>query len=169
MVRHTIVDQLVLHEGLRQNIYKCPANDWTIGVGRNLETKGLSPIEQEHIFREHGLSRAEVIERFREGKTITKEEAIYLLENDIRNCKYDLNKFPWFKDLDSVRQKVLIDMRFNLGNAGFLGFKKMIKSLEEGDYTQAGYEMKDSRWYRQVGDRGKRLVRMMVTGEDYTN
>lgn len=137
-LKHTIEEQLILHEGLRTKVYTCPAGKLTIGVGRNLEDKG-----------------------------ITKNEALFLLQNDIAECRNDLRNFWWFERLDPIRQKVLIDMRLNLGSAGFRKFKKMIACLEIGDYAGASEQMMDSRWYKQVGDRGKRLVRMMYTGEDY--
>ena len=44
----SIVNQLILHEGLRLKPYRCTAGKLTIGVGRNLETKGLS--EEEALF-----------------------------------------------------------------------------------------------------------------------
>lgn len=46
MLKHSLKDQLILHEGLKLKPYKCPANKWTIGVGRNLEDVGLSKDEQ---------------------------------------------------------------------------------------------------------------------------
>ena len=58
-------------------------------------------------------------------------------------------------------------MRLNLGMAGLLGFSRMIVALAAGDYKVASWEMTDSAWYGQVGNRSKRLVRMMATGEDY--
>ena len=33
MLKHSLEDQLILHEGLRLEVYKCPAGYWTIGVG----------------------------------------------------------------------------------------------------------------------------------------
>lgn len=135
----SIEEQLILHEGLRTKIYKCPAGKWTIGIGRNLEDRG-----------------------------ITREEALFLLRNDIEEIESQLNKrYKWFKSLDYVRQKVLIDMAFNLGMGSLAQFKNMIKAIESKDYVKASEEMKDSAWYRQVGTRAERLVRMMRTGEDY--
>ena len=136
-MKHAIAEQLICTR-LRTKVYICPAGKLTIGVGRNLEDKG-----------------------------ITKNEALFLLQNDIAECRNDLRNFWWFKNLDPIRQKVLIDMRLNLGATGFRQFKKMIACLEVGDYAGASDQMMDSRWYKQVGDRGKRLVRMMYTGEDY--
>ncbi|MGB4219576.1 MAG: glycoside hydrolase family protein [Bacillota bacterium] len=135
---HSIEDQLILHEGLRLKPYRCTAGTLTIGVGRNLEDKGIS-----------------------------HDEAMILLRNDIAEVTAQLERFDWFRALGPVRRKVLIDMCFNLGMAGLLGFQKMIEALKRADYERAADEMIYSRWYRQVGERGRRLERMMRTGEDY--
>jgi len=164
----TIEDQLILHEGLYLEPYVCPGGYWTIGVGRNLETKGLTDCEQVYIFGHDGMSRLEVIERLKE-QGITKEQAMWLLANDISECIKDLKTFTWFDQLDDIRAKVVVDMRFNLGAGGFRQFKKMIAALAAGDYKQAAAEMVNSKWYHQVGARARRLVEMMRTGEDYTN
>ena len=37
-----IKDQLIQHEGLKLKPYQCPAGRLTIGVGRNLEDKGIT-------------------------------------------------------------------------------------------------------------------------------
>ena len=159
---------MILHEGLRLEPYICPAGYWTIGVGRNLESKGLTGAEQKFIFGRDDYNKQEVIELLKK-RGISKVEALFLLTNDISECIKDLKRFAWFDQLDDVRAKVVIDMRFNLGAGGFRQFKKMIACLEVGDYAGASEQMMDSRWYHQVGDRGKRLVKMMYTGEDYKN
>ena len=166
MLKHNLEDQLILHEGLRLKAYKCPAGYWTIGVGRNLEAKSLSRGEQQYILGCDGLTPQQVIDLLKK-RGITKEEALMLLAHDIEDCEQDLKQFDWFDRLDPVRKKVVIDMRFNLGPGGFRGFKKMIAALARGDYKAAAAEMVDSKWYREVGNRSKRLVRMMETGEDY--
>jgi lysozyme len=168
MIKHSLEEQLILHEGLRLEAYKCPAGYWTIGVGRNLETKGLTGAEQKFIFGRDGMSKQEVIERLKE-QGITKDQAMWIMVNDISECVKDLKTFDWFDKLDDIRAKVVVDMRFNLGAGGFRQFKKMIAALAAGDYKQAAAEMVNSKWYHQVGTRARRLVEMMRTGEDYTN
>ena len=166
MLKHSLEDQLILHEGLKLKAYRCPAGYWTIGVGRNLEAKSLSRGEQQYILGCDGLTPQQVIDLLKK-RGITKEEALMLLAHDIEDCERDLKQFDWFDRLDPVRKKVVIDMRFNLGPGGFRGFKRMIAALAVGDYKAAAAEMMDSKWYREVGNRSKRLVRMMKTGEDY--
>jgi lysozyme len=57
-------------------------------------------------------------------------------------------------------------MMFNLGKPRFEGFKMMITHVKAGDFSKAADEMKNSKWYKQVGDRGKRLEAMMRTDKD---
>lgn len=90
---------------------------------------------------------------------LTEEEALYLLQNDITRCKEDLTRtVPWWTSLSEPRQRVLINMCFNLGISRLLGFKNFLGALKAGDYEKAAKEATDSAWYRQVGDRAKRLV-----------
>ncbi len=109
----------------------------TIGIGRNLEDRG-----------------------------ITKDEALYMLENDIKYVKDELAKrISFFNNLDNIRQEILINMAFNLGIKGLLGFKKMLKALEEKDFTKASEEMLNSKWAEQVKNRAKELAYAMKYGE----
>jgi len=129
-----LTDQLTKHESLRLKPYHCPAGKLTIGIGRNLEDKG-----------------------------ITEKEALMLLENDIHECIEDLKIiFQTFDLLPEPARRVLVDMRFNLGPNRFRHFKKMIAAVKDQNFTQAAVEMKDSRWYTQVGQRARTLVKMMT-------
>jgi lysozyme len=129
--------QLMDHEGLRLKVYRDSLGIETIGIGRNLRDKGIS-----------------------------KAEALYLLENDIQECIADLVTFPWFEALDPVRQRVVIDLRFNLGPARFRGFKNTLRAIGEGRYGDAADGMLASKWATQVGRRAVRLARMMRIGAD---
>lgn len=166
MLKHSLEEQLILHEGLYLYVYPCPAGYLTIGVGRNLEGKPLNKLEQEYLFGMSGLSAKEVIDVLYERK-ISRDEAIWLLQQDINDAIKDLGNFAWFGSLDPVRRKVMIDMRYNIGPAEFRGFRRMIAAMAQADYESAADEMVESRWYHQVKTRGVRLVGMMRTGKDY--
>jgi lysozyme len=130
--------QLVLHEGVRLKPYRCTAGRLTIGIGRNLDDVGIS-----------------------------QDEALLLLRNDIaRALSAVRTELPWFDRLDNIRQRVLVDMCFNLGIDGLLAFKQTLAAIAGGDYDRAATEMLNSRWAAQVGERARRLARMMRTGKD---
>ena len=145
-------EQLILHEGLRLNAYKCPADKWTIGVGKNLEANPLSQEEMLEVLKEVG---------------ITEEIAMRWLEKEIRQVKRQLANYEWYTSQSEIRRRVLIDMAFNLGISGLLSFQNMIGALEVGNYEVAAEEMLDSRWSEQVGKRAERLANMMRTNEDF--
>jgi len=130
-------DQLIDHEGLELKPYQCTAEKLTIGVGRNIEDRG-----------------------------ITEDEARYLLKNDIKIVEDELlEKKPVVAGLDAVRQRVLVDMGFNLGIPTLLKFQNMWTAIEEEDFETAAEEAMDSRWAKQVGRRAERLCQAMATGE----
>lgn len=130
--------QLKIDEGLRLKPYRCTADKLTIGYGRNLEDVGIS-----------------------------KDEAEYLFANDIKEAESELrHAFPWFEELAETRQDVLVNMCFNLGLTRLLGFKKFLKAVSLGEYETAAHEMMNSAWAEQVGDRAKRLARLMRGSEE---
>jgi lysozyme len=85
------------------------------------------------------------------------------METAIADCKAI---FPKFTALSDVRQRVLVDMMFNLGKPRFEGFKKVISHVKAQEFAKAADEMKNSKWYTQVGLRGKRLESMMRFDKD---
>lgn len=124
-------------EGLRYKPYKCTAGKLTIGYGRNLEDNGISLDEAEYLFNNDFNAAYESVLR------LLKANAV-----DINN-------------LSDCRLFVLTDMMFNLGYLRLSKFKKLLQALKNQDYVAASNEMKDSNWYKQVGDRAKKLCSMM--------
>ncbi|MCP3675844.1 MAG: glycoside hydrolase family protein, partial [Gammaproteobacteria bacterium] len=91
-----------------------------------------------------------------EEATITAELAEAWLKDDIEAATRDLvSAFPIVLELSEVRQRVLINMTFNMGINRLKGYKKMWRALEQNDYFAAANEMEDSKWHRQVGKRAE--------------
>jgi len=132
-----LIDQLVRDEGFRSSPYRCTAGKLTIGIGRNLEDKGIS-----------------------------ESEAMSLLQNDLQEC-YNLlaDSFSWFERLSIIRASVVLNMVYNLGFPGFCKFKKTIAAFAKEDFSVAAMEMLDSKWAGQVGVRAVRLSQQLKTGE----
>ncbi len=152
-----LLDQLVLHEGLELLPYKDSLGIETIGIGRNLEHRGLSEVELAHI----GKDISDICEW-----GITKEQAYYLAENDIKIVEEEVCKeHPCVIELDEIRQRVIIDMAFNMGVPRLNKFVKMWKAIHEENFAEAKIQMLDSRWANQVGNRAVRLSNAMETGE----
>ena len=152
-----LLDQLVLHEGLELLPYEDSLGINTIGIGRNLEHRGLSEAELGHI----GKDLSDIFEW-----GITKEQAYYLAKNDIEIVEKEVcESHPCVVELDEIRQRVIIDMAFNMGVPRLNKFKKMWKAIEEENFEEAKIQMLDSRWANQVGNRAVRLSNAMETGE----
>ena len=130
-----LATELTRDEGEKLKPYKCTADKLTIGVGRNLEDRGIS-----------------------------REESRYLLKNDMRGSIADAEKFPWFEGLTPKRQRVIVNIIFNIGLPRFKKFKKTIRYINCQQFDHASIEMLDSLWARQVGKRAKRLSVMMREG-----
>jgi lysozyme len=127
---------LLRDEALRTYAYQDSEGYLTIGVGRNIDRRG--------------------------GKGLTPTECLYLLDNDVKDVIAQLDAaFPWWKQLDPVRQSVLANMCFNLGLSRLRQFKGFLGALQAGNYAAAAAEMEDSLWYKQVGARAARLVDKM--------
>ena len=115
---------------------RCSNGFKTIGVGRNIQTNG-----------------------------ITEDEAHLMLDNDIKRSAAEMESFSWWEELDQVRKDCLINMVFNLGLPTFKKFKGMLSAIENKDFQLASLEMLDSRWSRQVKGRSKELYEQMRTGQ----
>lgn len=108
----------------------------TIGAGRALDVKGISPAE-----------------------------LLVLLDDDEQEFRTKLEAaLPWIKQLDITREAILIEMSFNLGVTGLLGFHNTLAAVQAGRWADAATAMLASHWAFQVGDRAKRLANAMITG-----
>ena len=126
-------EQLIIDEGFVAHPYRCTEGFLTIGCGRNIQTKGIS-----------------------------KEEALYLLENDIMEVVVDMRQiFDDFHALPEDIQYVCCNMCFQLGDLGFKRFKKLIAAIKNRDWQRAAAEMINSRWYKQTTNRAERLVQIV--------
>ena len=157
-IRTHLIKQLVQSEGLRLEVYQDTLGIDTIGVGRNLEDRGITKEELDAM----DFPNIEAV--YEHG--ITEADAAYLLENDVQIVEEELlNAHACVADLDSVRQLVLVDMAFNMGVPRLRKFKKMWAAIHQEDFRTAAKEMLDSRWAVQVKSRSHKLAHAMHHGE----
>ena len=124
------------NEGLRLKPYRCQAGKLTIGYGRNLEAKGISIKEAEYLFKN-------------DINIVTKQVA---------------NRIEFYRKLSYKRKMVLVDMAFNMGIEGLLGFKKMLTALKSRDFMEAGKELMRSKYAEQVKTRALQNYIYIVEG-----
>lgn len=124
-MKNLVKERLIKWEAMVLKPYECSQGYTTIGVGRNLETNGIS-----------------------------KDEAMYLLDNDIDNVIQKLNKhWPVYKTFPKEAQAVIIDLVFNMGINTWLSFRKTRAYMELGEWEKAGKELLNSKYAQQVGRR----------------
>ena len=130
-------EMIARHEGLSLKPYRCTAGKLTIGYGRNLDDRGIS-----------------------------KNEAHVMMMNDMYASIKDLQSIfgKKFNSFPAKKQAALIDMMFNLGKTRFSGFKNMIGAIERGDWQESAKQAQDSKWFSQVGDRGKEVYEILKEG-----
>lgn len=166
--------QLIEDENLRLKPYLCPAGKLTIGVGRNLEGRGLSLGEMIWLINNQQARRNRFPADFTsiDGATlltalikdmklngITEQEAMVLLDNDIYECTEQLkSKLKWWNTAPEALKEVLVNMCFNMGINKLMTFRNTLWLMSTGMYEQAADHMLRSKWARQVKSRAKRLA-----------
>lgn len=130
--------QLESDEGRRALPYRDSKGILTIGIGRNLESRGLR-----------------------------QKEIDFLFQNDVKDLQEGLTAaLPWVSRLDPVRANALLDMAF-MGVPRLLGFSKMLTALREARWEDAAREALDSKWAREdvQPSRSVRVATMFLTGQ----
>jgi lysozyme len=123
------------HEGYTQFPKPDAKNTIEIGYGTNLNTRGIS-----------------------------RGEAAYLAGNDVNRLMNWFGNFPFFQRLTTPRKAALLDMAYDLGEAGVDEFAGMLRWLDADNYEKAADEMLNSAWAKQVPNRALADALMMREG-----
>ncbi len=130
-------NQLKEDEGVRLKAYEDTRGYPTVGVGHLVR-----PADMLHV-----------------GDTITQEQCDIFFDYDLARtvvaCKRELDGWEGFPD---EVQEILANMAYNLGITGLLKFKRTLSLIRSHAYHEAADALVASLWYRQVGNRAKRLV-----------
>lgn len=116
------------HEGMSLKPYYCTANKLSIGIGRNLDDRGIS-----------------------------REEALFMFTNDINTAFSDLNRVfgADFNGFPDKAKLAFVDMMFQLGLTRFGGFQNMIQYAKAGNWKEAARELMNSKYAKQVPSRAE--------------
>ena len=127
-----IADDIRRHEGTVLHAYPDHLGYWTIGVGRMIDE--------------------------RRGGGISEAEAEHLLANDIDRIAARLQHEAGFRNSPSEVKRALVNMAFQMGIKGLLGFTNMWRALEQHDYETAATEALDSKWANQTPTRANEVA-----------
>lgn len=132
--------QLRRDEGEVLSAYQDHLGFWTIGIGRLIDK--------------------------RKGGGISQQESSMLLANDIAKVASGVSSaLPWTDQLDEARRGVLLNMAFQMGLQGLLGFRNTLATIQSGNYKLAAQQMLQSLWAKQTPERAKRLSDQMADGQ----
>ena len=144
MDRDKLVKELILDEGYIYEIYKDHLGYLTFGVGHLV----LNTDE------EYGK---EV------GTPVSEKRILECLNNDVDIVCEELDRnLYWWRELNDNKQRVMVNMCFNLGYPRLSKFKKFLAAMEVHDFETAAIEMMDSKWANQVGLRAERLKKRVL-------
>ncbi len=140
-MKSELTRQLRGDEGEKACVYSDSLGFATIGVGRLVDSR-------------------------KPGAGLRSNEIAYLLNNDIDDRIDALTrKLPWFQDLDDARRGVLLNMSFQMGVEGLLGFERTLTLIKDGKYDLAAHAMLQSKWAKQTPARAKRMAEQMRGGQ----
>jgi lysozyme len=118
-------EELIKHEGYSESAYPDSLGYWTIGIGHLIDGRIGGKLSQDTIYA--------------------------IFEQDIENCVKDLDEnLFWWRNLDPVRQRALINLCFNMGINKLLGFQNFLAHSQAGNYKEATKHLLDSKWAKQV-------------------
>lgn len=142
------------HEGKRNKVYNDTMGHPTVGIGFNLDRPDAL-----EILKSYGVC----YDGIRKGTVVLSEEVIYnIFQDDVEKVVNQVRDLvSSFDEQPKDMKLVLVDMCFNLGKGGLSKFRNFLAAVKERNYSKAVAEMIDSRWYSQVGDRSKKLVRIV--------
>lgn len=132
-----VKEMLTRHEGRKYKPYRCPAGHLTIGVGHNIDAKGL-PASIRAYLTANGR--------------ITDVMIDSLLTSDIAEAHADcIRLYPQFSTFSANRQAALIDFMFNVGPGRAATFKNMTRAINTFDWQQAAEELRNSLYWKELG------------------
>ena len=136
-------EELKIDEGCKYEIYMDHLGLPTFGIGHLVTDKDP----------EYQMGMGTPINEIRVNEVFEKD-----IQVTIDECKIVFNDWS---NLPEEVKLITANMMFNMGRPRLSKFKKMIKAIQEGNWLEAGYQMKDSIWYEQVTNRADRLISRM--------
>lgn len=143
MNKDKLREEIAEDEGCKYEVYLDHLGLPTCGIGHLIKEND----------EEHGKAVGTVVEQERVKQLFSLDMAVTIDE-----CKV---LYPDFDELPEECQHIIANMMFNMGRPRLSKFKGMKAGVDARDWNKAADEMVDSRWYKQVTNRARRLVDRM--------
>ena len=173
---------IIRDEGKRNSPYLDSKGIVTIGIGRSLQSNGITPTELRAIVREPDYETILRMGRVSKGRIyveslslankifpypLTEHDIMLLLADDLKVATHDaVSVFgdTWQK-IDKVRQEAIVDILYNLGLPHFKQFKHFIQSVKDGNWNKAAADLLMSEAARKHITRYHRSASVIQTGD----
>ena len=139
--KKNVMSQLMIDEGVVYEVYLDHLGLATVGIGHLI-------LESDE---EHGMEVGTSV-------SVERCEELFMRDLDIAISECVVLYGDDWDGFPEEVQEVLVNMLFNMGRPRLTQFKKMNAAIAEGDWETASVEGRDSRWYKQVGNRAERLM-----------
>ena len=135
--------ELIEDEGCKYEIYLDHLSYKTFGIG--------------HLCKATDLENDQDV-----GTKVSKDRVDECFINDIEKVIDDCTiLYDNFYTLPEEAQLIIANMMFNLGRTRLSKFSKMHAAVMDANCIEAGIQMEDSKWARQVPNRAERLCGRM--------
>jgi lysozyme len=122
-VTNALLADLRSDEGFKPHVYKDHLGFWTLGYGFMVDE--------------------------RKGGRIPKPVAEFWLQYEVNDREGQLKaRWPAYERQPDDVKRALLNMSYQLGVDGLLGFTNTLKALERGDRIEAAAHARDSKWHR---------------------
>ena len=128
-------EEIKLHEGYRDTVYLDSLSKKTVGFG--------------HLCVE---------DHWEDDKQYDKKYLEEIFEKDFNIALNDANKILEGKPVNHIAREVIIELVFNIGMPRTKKFVKCLAALDKEDYNEAGNQILDSLYARQVPARAGKLA-----------
>ena len=136
-------EELKIDEGCKYEVYLDHLGLPTFGIGHLITEKDP----------EHQMGMGTPIDEIRVNEAFEQDVHVTIGE-----CK---KLFDNWDNLPETVRLITANMMFNMGRPRLSKFKKMIQAIQDSDWLEAGNQMRDSRWHKQVTNRADRLISRM--------
>lgn len=133
MDKERLKSELINDEGVKYSAYQDHLGYWTIGVGHLIDS--------------------------REGGALSKAAVDFILMEDIQEKSSQVfSRLPWVKDMPEPVQRALVNMAFQMGVDGLMGFTNTLSLIQARKFSEAADNALKSKWATQTPNRARRVT-----------